>query len=124
MDYSPPANLEDADATLTAFARWQRMGGRSRGRCGSAEGRYRSTDVHVGAAVPVVLIPDWSAAEVQRALVACPEQERTLLALWYSGHVARLAKMRRLAKWSSEETSRRLDSALAVFDSHYRRKAA
>ena len=124
MDYQPPRHLEDADAVLTAFARWQRMGGRGRGRCGSAEGRYRSTDVHHGAPVPLAVIPDWSAEQVQRALVACPEAERTLLAAWYANHHAKLRNLRRQAGWSGDQLFWRLTMALEAFDANYRQQRA
>lgn len=77
-----PPHLHEADLLLTKYGQWAKDRP-SFGRCGSAEGRYRSTDVHVGVAAPVVLIADWSAADVQRSLNGVPEQYRVLLTAWY-----------------------------------------
>jgi len=82
---------------LTAYGKWAKDRP-SFARCGSAEGRYRSTDVHHGAAVPVVLIADWSAADVQRSLNQVPEGHRRLLTAWYVPSRGQGAKLRQLRK--------------------------
>lgn len=95
-----PTYLSEADKALTAYGRWAKDRP-SYGRCGSAEGRYRSTDVHHGATAPVVLIADWSAAEVQASLNRLPEKTRYLLTAWYvpgHGQQRRLRKARRGTK--------------------------
>jgi len=92
-----PSHLHDADRLLMAYGKWSRDRP-AYGRCGSAEGRYRSTDVHHGAVVPVVVIPDWSAAEVQRSLNAMPERWRLVLTAWYVPSRAQQARIRRIKR--------------------------
>lgn len=92
-----PPHLHDADQLLTKYGQWAKDRPSYR-RCGSAEGRYRSTDVHHGVAAPVVLIADWSAAKVQRALNGVPETHRLLLTTWYVPSRGQGRKLRLMRK--------------------------
>lgn len=115
-----PVHLHDADRTLTKYGQWakDRM---TFGRCGSAEGRYRSTDVHHGVAAPVVLIADWSAADVQRSLNVVPETYRRILTAWYVPGRGQQRRMRMVRKGvHRDQFANLLLDALTMFKNVHR----
>lgn len=79
-----PTDLREADDVLAKYGRWA-LGGQGQGRCGSAEGRYQSDEVHAreDREIREPMIADWSAMDVQRALCRVPERFRKVLQAHY-----------------------------------------
>lgn len=84
-----PADLADSDEALTRYGRWASDRGSRNRRCGSAEGRYRSTGweaVERRRAPPPLAMPPDQAMLVQRALARVPDLQRVVLAIIYIPH--------------------------------------
>jgi hypothetical protein len=111
-----PPWLIEHDRMLTAFGRWAMDRGRQN-KCGSAEGNYRSSEVFAGSTVREILIRDFRAASVQRALIQVPESARVILTTWYvpkrSQHKDVSRMVRRLRGWRGFEAE--LVRALTMF---------
>ena len=77
-----PLNLHEADDRLTRYGRWA-MERLRRRQCGSAEGRYRSTQDEQDRQPAEVLMHIDEALACQRALARVPELERKVLTILY-----------------------------------------
>lgn len=78
-----PQELRDADALLTRYGRWAQDRYQKR-RCASAEGQYVPPPMRGQDDEPMQpFMADWSAMNVQHALVKVPMQYRRVLQAYY-----------------------------------------
>jgi hypothetical protein len=77
-----PADLNETDERLTRYGRWA-MDRQRRRSCGSAEGRYRSTQDDQDRQPPEILQHIDEALACQRALARVPELERKVITILY-----------------------------------------
>lgn len=78
-----PVELRDADELLERYGRWAQDRYQKR-RCASAEGQYRPPPMRGQDDEPMQpFMADWSALNVQHALVKVPMQYRRVLQAYY-----------------------------------------
>ena len=77
-----PAELRGADDLLTRYGRWA-MHRHKKQRCASAEGMYRIPPNDDDRQPREVLLANFDAMTVQRALARVPDRERIVLAVLY-----------------------------------------
>lgn len=92
-----PHHLLEVDRVMTAFGRWA-MDRWAPRQCGSAEGNFRSSEVFAGLPQREILMRDFRAADVQRALIQLPELERRLLTAWYVPKRGQVREIRQLVR--------------------------
>lgn len=115
-----PPTLQEADERLTRYGRWA-MDRQRRRTCGSAEGRYRSTQDDQDRAPKEVLLHIDEALACQRALARVPELERKVLAILYVPQQHRSIELQlRLARISARSCQERHLRGLRMFDNLFK----
>lgn len=77
-----PSDLHEADELLEKFGRWAQDRYKKQ-RCASAEGLYRSPDFWNDGDLPMPLMAEFRAMDVQRALLLVPQRYRRVLHAHY-----------------------------------------
>jgi hypothetical protein len=77
-----PHDLQDADEALHRYGRWA-MHRHRKQRCASAEGHYRIPPNDDNRQPREILLADFDAMTVQRAIARVPELERLVLTVLY-----------------------------------------
>ena len=114
-----PPNLVEADERLTRYGRWA-MDRLRRHRCGSAEGRYRSTQDDQDRQPPEVLQHIDEALACQRALARVPELERKVLTILYVPQRMSIEMQLRLAHIPARLCQERHLRGLCMFDNIFK----
>ncbi len=114
-----PPGLVDADERLTRYGRWA-MDRQRRRTCGSAEGRYRSTQDDQDRQPPEVLQHIDEALACQRALARVPELERKVLTILYVPQRMSIEMQLRLAHIPARLCQERHLRGLRMFENLFR----
>lgn len=114
-----PSDLQDADERLTRYGRWA-MDRMRRHRCGSAEGRYRSTQDDLDRQPAEVLLHIDEALACQRALARVPELERRVLSILYVPQRMSVEMQLRLAHIPARLCQERHLRGLRMFDNIFK----
>ncbi len=114
-----PVGLRDADERLTRYGHWAKDRAK-RHCCGSAEGRYRSTQDDQDRQPPEVLQHIDEALACQRALARVPELERKVLTILYVPQRMSIEMQLRLAHIPARLCQERHLRGLRMFENLFR----
>ena len=114
-----PESLVEANQRLERYGRWA-MDRNRRQRCGSAEGRYRSTQDDQDRAPSEVLMHIDEALACQRALARVPELERKVLTILYVPQRMSIEMQLRLAHIPARLCQERHLRGLRMFENLFR----
>lgn len=114
-----PESLVEANDRLERYGRWA-MDRNRRQRCGSAEGRYRSTQDDQDRAPSEVLMHIDEALACQRALARVPELERKVLGIIFIPQRMSVEMQLRLAHIPARLCQERHLRGLRMFDNIFK----